>query len=161
MAGWFSYPLVILGCRVCNRSTVVELRSICQSPHSRLRRQCGVIDDVTARAVNIAGFQFITLIRHLTHNRASGCNFINPALTTSVAKSATWGPVKHPNNYNRASGCRFSNKGNSRPVRHYRGGRGPWVTLRSPMAKSRRRVPTGSRPPRTHLCQVRGRLGIR
>ena len=85
------------------------MRSICQSPHSRLRRQCGVIDDVTARAVNIAGFQFITLIRHLTHNRASGCNFINPALTTSVAKSATRGPVKHPNNYNRASGCNFNN----------------------------------------------------
>ena len=36
--------------------------SILLSPHSRLRRQCGVIDDVTARAVNIAGFQFITFI---------------------------------------------------------------------------------------------------
>ena len=103
MAGWFSYPLVILGCRVCNRSTVVELRSICQSPHSRLRRQCGVIDDVTARAVNIAGFQFITLIRHLTHNRASGCNFINPALTTSVAKSATWGKPMNPRGINRGA----------------------------------------------------------
>ena len=36
--------------------------SILLSPHSRLRRQCGVIDNVTARAVNIAGFQFITFI---------------------------------------------------------------------------------------------------
>ena len=42
-------------------------------------------------AVNIAGYQFITFIRHLTYNRASGCNFNNPLLTASVAKSATWG----------------------------------------------------------------------
>ena len=61
------------------------------SPHSRLRRQCGVMQVVTARAVNITGFQFITFIRHLTYNRASGCNFNNPLLTASVAKSATWG----------------------------------------------------------------------
>ena len=29
------------------------------SPHSRLRRQCGVIEDVTARAVNITDYQMV------------------------------------------------------------------------------------------------------
>ena len=44
------------GCWVCNRSTVVLfLGAIGLSPHSRLRRQCGVIHNVTARAVKIAG----------------------------------------------------------------------------------------------------------
>ena len=62
-----------------------------------------VIDDVTARAVNIAGFQFITLIRHLTHNRASGCNINNLTLTTSVAKSATWGKPMNPRGINRGA----------------------------------------------------------
>ena len=32
------------------------------SPHSRLRRQYGVIHNVTARAVNIAGNQMLTII---------------------------------------------------------------------------------------------------
>ena len=36
--------------------------SILLSPHSRLRRQCGVIKAVTAHAVNIAGNQGDTLI---------------------------------------------------------------------------------------------------
>ena len=77
--------------------------SVQPSPHSRLWRQYGVIDDVTARAVNIAGFQFITLIRHLTHNRASGCNINNLTLTTSVAKSATWGKPMNPRGINRGA----------------------------------------------------------
>ena len=92
---------VFAGCATAPRLGMVGC--VLPSPHSRLRRQCGVIYNVTARAVNIAGFQFITLIRHLTHNRASGCNINNLTLTTSVAKSATWGPVKHPNNYNRGA----------------------------------------------------------
>ena len=33
-----------------------------RSPHSRLRRQYGVMQVVTAHAVNIAGYRFITLI---------------------------------------------------------------------------------------------------
>ena len=33
--------------------------SVQPSPHSRLRRQCGVIHNVTARAVNIAGSQMV------------------------------------------------------------------------------------------------------
>ena len=50
------------GCWVCNRAAVVDGGSICQSPHSRLRRQYGVIHNVTARAVNIAGNQMVTII---------------------------------------------------------------------------------------------------
>ena len=61
----------------------------------------GLKKTVTARAVNIAVFQIITLIRHLTHNRASGCNFNNLTLTTSVAKSATWGKPMNPRGINR------------------------------------------------------------
>ena len=114
------------------------------SPHSRLRRQCGVIHNVTARAVNIAGYQhfamkslaeladaaevgdWLTQIHWIykiflrksaisardylykeqslpTHNRASGCNFYNLALTTSVAKSATWGKSMNPKDINRGA----------------------------------------------------------
>ena len=75
--------------------------SIRLSPHSRLRRQYGVIHNVTARAVNIADNQ--TIETHIV------CN--------------------------------------SRPVRTLvsESGRGPWVTLRSPTAKSRRLTPPGSR----------------
>ena len=36
--------------------------SILLSPHSRLRRQCGVIKAVTAHAVNIADYQMTTII---------------------------------------------------------------------------------------------------
>ena len=80
---------------MCNRAAVGVILGAFRSPHSRLRRQCGVIYNVTARAVNIAGFQFFTLIRHLKHNRASGCNFNNPMLTASEAEPATWGkPIK-------------------------------------------------------------------
>ena len=89
---------------VCNRAAVEDGGVCCAaSPHSRLRRQCGVIDAVTARAVNIAGYQFITLIRHLTHNRASGCNINNLTLTTSEAKSATWGKPMNPRGINRGA----------------------------------------------------------
>ncbi len=49
------------GCWVCNRAAVVDGGSICQSPHSRLRRQYGVIHNVTARAVNIAGYQHFAM----------------------------------------------------------------------------------------------------
>ena len=38
-----------------------------------------------------------------THNRASGCNFYNLALTTSVAKSATWGKSMNPKGINRGA----------------------------------------------------------
>ena len=38
-----------------------------------------------------------------THNRASGCNFYNLALTTSVAKSATWGKSMNPKDINRGA----------------------------------------------------------
>ena len=58
---------------------------------------------VTAHAVNINGFQFITLIRHLTHNRASGCNINNPALTASAAQPATWGKPINPRGINRGA----------------------------------------------------------
>ncbi len=34
--------------RVCNRSAVVDCEDVRVSPHSRLRRQCGVIEVVTA-----------------------------------------------------------------------------------------------------------------
>ena len=44
-------------CWVCNRAAVVDGGCIRLSPHSRLRRQYGVIHNVTARAVNIAGYQ--------------------------------------------------------------------------------------------------------
>ena len=37
------------------------LGAIGLSPHSRLRRQCGVIHNVTARAVNIAGYQHFAM----------------------------------------------------------------------------------------------------
>ena len=79
------------GSWMCNRAAVGVILGAFRSPHSRLRRQCGVIYNVTARAVNIDGFQFITLIWHPTLNRASGCNLNNLALTTSRAQSATWG----------------------------------------------------------------------
>ena len=92
-----------------------EVESVLPSPHSRLWRQYGVIDDVTAHAVNIAGYQFITLIRHLTHNRASGCNINNLTLTTSVAKSATWGKQMNPKDNNRGAVADSANEGNSRP----------------------------------------------
>ena len=50
-------------CRLCNRAAVEDGGVCCAaSPHSRLRRQCRVIDDVTARAVNIAGYQMVTAI---------------------------------------------------------------------------------------------------
>ena len=124
---------------------MVLVRSICQSPRSRLRRQRGVIEAVTARAVNIAGFQFITLIRHLMHNRASGCNINNPALTASEAMPATWGKPMNPRDNNRGAVADSANEGNSRPVRRFRGVGGPWVTLRSPTAKSLRLTPPGSR----------------
>ena len=45
--------------RVCNRAAVVVFLGAFRSPHSRLWRQCGVIDDVTARAVNITDFQYV------------------------------------------------------------------------------------------------------
>ena len=35
-------------CRVCNRAAVVDGEDGRVSPHSRLRRQCGVIEVVTA-----------------------------------------------------------------------------------------------------------------
>ena len=81
---------------MCNRAAVGVILGAFRSPHSRLRRQCGVIYNVTARAVNIDGFQFITLIWHPTLNRASGCNLNNLALTTSRAQSATWGKQNTP-----------------------------------------------------------------
>ena len=46
-------------CWVCNRAAVVDGGCIRLSPHSRLRRQYGVIHNVTARAVNVAGNQII------------------------------------------------------------------------------------------------------
>ena len=45
--------------RVCNRAAVVVFLGAFRSPHSRLWRQYGVIDDVTAHAVNITGFQYV------------------------------------------------------------------------------------------------------
>ena len=45
------------GGRVCNRAAVVVFLGAFRSPYSRPRRQYGVIHNVTARAVNIAGNQ--------------------------------------------------------------------------------------------------------
>ena len=41
-------------------------------PHSRLRRQCGVIEDVTARAVNIDGTQAAAIAMYEEHPLANG-----------------------------------------------------------------------------------------
>ena len=49
------------GGRVCNRAAVVVFLGAFRSPHSRLRRQYGVIHNVTARAVNIAGYQHFAM----------------------------------------------------------------------------------------------------
>ena len=38
-----------------------------------------------------------------THNRASGCNFYNLALTTNVVQSATWGKSMNPKGINRGT----------------------------------------------------------
>ena len=92
---------VFAGCATAPRLGMVGC--VLPSPHSRLRRQCGVIYNVTARAVNIAGFQFFTLIRHLKHNRASGYNINNPALTASEAMPATWGKSMSPRGINRGA----------------------------------------------------------
>ena len=100
---------VFAGCATAPRLGMVGC--VLPSPHSRLRRQCGVIYNVTARAVNIAGFQFFTLIRHLKHNRASGCNINNPALTASEAMPATWGKAGAPKIPQPWSGCRPSREG--------------------------------------------------
>ena len=45
------------GGRVCNRAAVVVFLGAFRSSHSRLQRQYGVIHNVTARAVNIVGYQ--------------------------------------------------------------------------------------------------------
>ena len=45
------------GVWVCNRAAVVRDGEVRLSPYSRLRRQCGVIEVVTAHAVNIADNQ--------------------------------------------------------------------------------------------------------
>ena len=50
------------GSRVCNRAAVVVFLGAFRSPHSRLRRQYGVIHNVTARAVNIAENQMATIM---------------------------------------------------------------------------------------------------
>ena len=47
---------------MCNRAAVVDDVSVQPSPHSRLRRQCGVMQAVTARAVYIVGYQMVTAI---------------------------------------------------------------------------------------------------
>ena len=49
-------------CWVCNRAAVVDGGCIRLSRHSRLRRQYGVIHNVTARAVNIAENQMATIM---------------------------------------------------------------------------------------------------
>ena len=90
-----------------------------------------------------------------THNRASGCNFYNLALTTNVVQSATWGYADvSPIQSQPWSGCRPCCRENSRPVRTpvSESGRGPWVTLRSPTAKSS--LSLGSRPVRTPIATV-------
>ena len=73
-----------------------------------------------------------------THNRASGCNFYNLALTTNVVQSATWGYADESSIQSQPwSGCRPCCRENSRPVRTpvLEDGHGPWVALRLPTAK--------------------------
>ena len=50
------------GCWVCNRTAVVDGGGAFGCPHIVASRQCGVIETVTARAVNIAGSQMIIYI---------------------------------------------------------------------------------------------------
>ena len=99
---------------VCNRAAVEVFLGAFRSPHSRLRRQCGVMQVVTARAVNINGYQFITPIRHLTHNRVSGYIVNNLMLTASEAEPATWGKPMKPIAINRGAVADSAVEDNSR-----------------------------------------------
>ena len=69
---------------------------------------------VTARAVNINGYQFITPIRHLTHNRVSGYIVNNLMLTASEAEPATWGKPMKPIAINRGAVADSAVEDNSR-----------------------------------------------
>ena len=69
--------VVASGCATAPRLVMCWLRR--SSPHSRLRRQCGVMQDVTARAVNIAENQEIGIFCEKSAEGASLC------LTAGVA----------------------------------------------------------------------------
>ena len=105
---------IAAGCATAPR--LCEVGSVHPSPHSRLRRQCGVMQVVTARAVNIDGYQFITPIRHLTHNRASGCNFNNPLLTASISDAGYMGLADATQQHQPRERLQTQQLGDSRPV---------------------------------------------
>ena len=86
------------------------------SPHSRLRRQYGVMQVVTALRLISLIINSLHLHNTRAHNRASGCNFNNPLLTASVAKSATWGKPMNPRGINRGAVADPAARENSRPV---------------------------------------------
>ncbi len=77
------------GSRVCNRAAVVVFLGAFRSPHSRLRRQYGVIHNVTARAVNIAGNQMATIMIVVAYCHTPGRSLAETAETAEVGDRLT------------------------------------------------------------------------